>query len=88
MEDNSKKDVSIVLPVYNEVSHLEAEVTRISKTLDDAEMSYEIIVVDDGSTDGSGELAERLDASDQVRRSGSAETCRKASGVRGKERTL
>ena len=53
--------MSVVLPVYNEVTHLEAEVTRISKALEDAEMSYEIIVVDDGSTDGSGELAETLD---------------------------
>ncbi len=43
--------VSIVLPVFNEVTHLEEEVTRISKALDEAEMSYEIIVVDDGSTD-------------------------------------
>ena len=53
--------VSIVLPVFNEVTHLEEEVTRISKALDEAEMSYEIIVVDDGSTDGSGELAETLE---------------------------
>jgi glycosyltransferase involved in cell wall biosynthesis len=54
-------DVSIVLPVFNEVSHLEEEVRRIEKAMADSEYSYEIIVVDDGSTDGSSELARSLD---------------------------
>ena len=53
--------VSVVLPVFNEVTHLEEEVTRISKALEESGLSYEIIVVDDGSTDGSGELAGTLD---------------------------
>lgn len=61
MSETARPQVSVVLPVYNEVTHLEAEVTRISKAFDDSEMSYEIVVVDDGSTDGSGELAETLD---------------------------
>ena len=54
-------DVSIVLPVFNEVTHLEEEVRRIDKAMANSEYSYEIIVVDDGSSDGSGELAESLD---------------------------
>lgn len=53
-------DVSIVLPVYNEASHLEEEVRRIEKAMDASSFTYEIIVVDDGSTDGSGDLAETL----------------------------
>lgn len=48
-------DVSIVLPVYNEQGHLRDEIDRIRKTMDESPYSYEIIVVDDGSTDGSGE---------------------------------
>ena len=54
-------DVSVVLPVYNEVDHLEEEVTRIRKSLDDSDLSYEIIIVDDGSVDGSGALASSLE---------------------------
>jgi len=53
-EDDSV-DVSIVLPVFNEAGHLDDEIERIHKTMDDSRYSYEILVVDDGSTDGSGE---------------------------------
>jgi polyisoprenyl-phosphate glycosyltransferase len=49
-------DVSVVLPVYNEAEHLEDEITRIRTALDASPYSYEIIVVDDGSSDGSTEL--------------------------------
>ena len=48
-------DVSIVLVVFNEVGHLVDEIERIRKSMDDSIYSYEIIVVDDGSTDGSSE---------------------------------
>jgi len=52
-------DVSVILPVYNEKGHLGAEIDRIRAALDHSHYSYEIIVVDDGSNDGSGEaLAE------------------------------
>lgn len=60
-------DVSVVLPVFNEVEHLEQEIKRVRKALDDAELTYEIIVVDDGSTDGSGELAASMDGVRTIR---------------------
>ena len=53
------EDVSVILPVYNEKGHLRAEIDRIRVALDRSHYSYEIIVVDDGSDDGSSEaLAE------------------------------
>ena len=58
--DIERLDVSIILPVYNESEHLRQEVDRIRVAMDVSEYSYEIIVVDDGSTDGSGELAQSI----------------------------
>lgn len=49
-------DVTVVLPVYNEAGHVLEEIDRISAALDASEYSYEIIVVDDGSSDGSTEV--------------------------------
>ena len=54
-------DVSIVLPVYNEKGHLHEEIDRIRAAMDAAEFSYEIIVIDDGSNDGSGEALREID---------------------------
>src|ERR1700690_871508 len=53
-------DVSIILPVYNEAEHLEQEVNRVRAAMDASPYSYEIIVVDDGSTDNSAEVASRI----------------------------
>lgn len=54
-------DVSIVLPVHNEIDHLGAEIERIRSAMKQSEYSYELIVVDDGSTDGSGEHLETIE---------------------------
>ena len=54
-------DVSVVLPVSNEVGHLAQEVKRIRASLEASGRSFEIIVVDDGSSDGSGEALEAIE---------------------------
>jgi len=54
-------DVSIVLPVYNERGHLGAEIARIRAAMDASRHSYEIIVVDDGSDDGSGDALRAIE---------------------------
>jgi len=46
-------DVSVVLPVFNERGHLKEEIERIREALAASEFTFEIIVVDDGSNDGS-----------------------------------
>jgi polyisoprenyl-phosphate glycosyltransferase len=46
-------DVSVVLPVYNERGHLRTEIDRIEAALTASPYTFEIIVVDDGSDDGS-----------------------------------
>jgi polyisoprenyl-phosphate glycosyltransferase len=57
----SETDVSIVLPVFNEAGHLREEIDRIRKAMDNSAYSYEIVVVDDGSTDGSSEELAGID---------------------------
>jgi glycosyltransferase involved in cell wall biosynthesis len=54
-------DVTVVLPVYNERGHLAEEITRIRAALERSGKSFEILVVDDGSDDGSGEQLRAMD---------------------------
>jgi glycosyltransferase involved in cell wall biosynthesis len=53
-------EVSVVFPAYNEVDFLEPAVTKAAATLDEFTHSYEIIIAEDGSTDGTAERSEEL----------------------------
>ena len=53
-------DVSIVLPVHNEAPHLGDELARISASMDASAYSWELVIVDDGSTDGSADVCKCL----------------------------
>ncbi|HOB65096.1 glycosyltransferase family 2 protein [Ottowia sp.] len=46
-------DVSIVVPIYNEVDNLPDLVKRIAQAMAAQPLSFELLAVDDGSTDGS-----------------------------------
>ena len=54
-------DVTVVLPVFNEAGHLEEEIARTRAALDASDYTYEIICIDDGSTDGSTELLQKIE---------------------------
>ena len=53
-------EVSIVIPLYNEVDSLPELADWIDKVCKEKELSYEVIFVDDGSNDGSWEEIERI----------------------------
>jgi glycosyltransferase involved in cell wall biosynthesis len=53
-------DVTVVLPAYNEAGHIGREIERITTALKDSRYSFEILVVDDGSTDGTADICEGL----------------------------
>jgi glycosyltransferase involved in cell wall biosynthesis len=50
------KFVSIVLPVYNEEEAVGDDLDLIKRTMDSTGSPYEIIVVNDGSTDRTVEI--------------------------------
>jgi dolichol-phosphate mannosyltransferase len=52
----SPLDLSVVVPIHNEVESLPHLIRAIAQALSDAQLHYELICVDDGSTDGSTEL--------------------------------
>jgi dolichol-phosphate mannosyltransferase len=56
----SLPDVSVVVPIYNEVESLPHLIEAIASTLSPTGLNYELICVDDGSKDGSAELLKQL----------------------------
>lgn len=52
--------VSIIVPVYNEFYHVAETIDRIIKGPMPREVTKEIIVIDDGSTDGTNEVLQRF----------------------------
>src|ERR671932_1732827 len=63
-EEAPPPDVSIVVTLYNEAASVEELYRRTCATLDPGPRSYELIFVDDGSTDGTFSALERLHATD------------------------
>ena len=55
-------DASIVVPLFNEAESLPELVERIHKAMTGKGLSYEVIMVDDGSTDGSWDAVTALAA--------------------------
>ncbi len=55
-------EVSVVIPVYNEAENLKELVDRVAKALGPTGRSFELILVDDGSSDGSVEILRSLAA--------------------------
>ncbi len=53
-------EISIVLPIYNEEENLEELHSKITETLVELGKEYEIIAVDDGSSDGSFEVLKQI----------------------------
>lgn len=53
-------DISVVIPLYNEAESLPELFAWIERVMKEHDFSYEVIFVDDGSTDSSWEVIERL----------------------------
>jgi len=55
MDMEGEPDVTVVIPVYNEVENLDALVDELRGVLPGVARTFEILLVDDGSTDGSAD---------------------------------
>ena len=58
--DRLKLDISVVVPLYNEEESLPELMAWIDRVMKENNFAYEVIFVDDGSTDRSWEVVEQL----------------------------
>ncbi|MFO7980774.1 MAG: glycosyltransferase family 2 protein [Candidatus Aminicenantes bacterium] len=65
MKEN-KIDLSLVIPVYNEQENLDQLYTEITASCKELNKSFQIVFVDDGSTDNSLEVLIRIQKKDPV----------------------
>ena len=59
-----QQPISIIVPVYNEVENLRDLQAAVTAALDSNEVSFEVILVNDGSTDGSTQLLDEIHKDD------------------------
>jgi glycosyltransferase involved in cell wall biosynthesis len=55
--EDAERAVSVVMPAFNEAPHVAAQVRAVDEAMRASGRLFELIVVDDGSTDGTGEAA-------------------------------
>jgi undecaprenyl-phosphate 4-deoxy-4-formamido-L-arabinose transferase len=65
LTEDDRPDVSLVVPVYNEERTVEDVVRQAIAVLETDARTFEVVVIDDGSTDGTWAAVERLNAADQ-----------------------
>ena len=76
-----KYSISFVLPMYNEVQNIERTVATLKGIASEIAGDHEIVIVDDGSTDGCGGLVESLAQKDPAIRLFSLERNTKFGGA-------
>ena len=62
-----KLDISVISPVFNELENLETFVESVTAVMNSTNMSWELIIVDDGSEDGSSKSLKKIGHRENIR---------------------
>ena len=62
-----KLDISVISPVFNELENLETLVESVTAVMNSTNMSWELIIVDDGSDDGSSKILKKIGHQENIR---------------------
>jgi glycosyltransferase involved in cell wall biosynthesis len=57
LPNNAGREVTMIIPAFNEAGHVAREIEAVRSTLEETGWTYEILLIDDGSTDGTAEAA-------------------------------
>ena len=55
------KTISVIIPVYNQISLIACNVSKVISVMNQFEYPYELLLINDGSTDGSDQVLAQLD---------------------------
>ena len=58
-KDSPQPEISVVIPAYNEAASIQAALQQVADYFQSRKVAGEIVVVDDGSTDGTAALARK-----------------------------
>ena len=53
-------DLSLIVPCYNEASHLRDSARALLESLDESRLDYEVIFVEDGSRDETADIVREI----------------------------
>jgi len=56
------KELTVVVPAFNEAEAIRPTIEALTRVLGGADIDYEVVIVDDGSSDGTGDAAEAAGA--------------------------
>src|SRR3989338_8665417 len=62
--NQGRYNISLVLLMYNESANIEEALNRLSNLAREMCADYEIVIVDDASTDGCGDIVDKLSSKD------------------------